>query len=33
VDPLDLAAQQGRRQLGDDEPAEMKARDKKEKQR
>jgi hypothetical protein len=33
VDPLDLAAQAGRRQLGDDEPAEMKARDKKEKQR
>jgi hypothetical protein len=25
VDPLDLAAQDGRRQLGDDEPAEMKA--------
>jgi hypothetical protein len=27
VDPLDLAAQQGRRQLGDDEPAELKAHD------
>ncbi|HEX4417426.1 MAG TPA: hypothetical protein VH165_05975 [Kofleriaceae bacterium] len=27
VDPLDLAAQQGRKQLGDDEPAEMKARE------
>ena len=25
VDPMDLAAQNGRRQLGDDEPAEMKA--------
>jgi hypothetical protein len=25
VDPLDLAAQDGRRQLGDDEPAEVKA--------
>lgn len=25
VDPLDLAAQHGRRQLGDDEPAELKA--------
>ena len=33
VDPLDLAAQNGRRQLGDDEPAEMKARDRKENQR
>lgn len=33
VDPLDFAAQAGRRQLGDDEPAEMKALDKKEKQR
>jgi hypothetical protein len=33
VDPLDLAAQQGQRQLGDDEPAEMKALDKKDKQR
>lgn len=33
VDPLDLAAQAGRRQLGDDEPAEMKAIDRKEKQR
>ena len=27
VDPLDLAAQQGRHQLGDDEPAEIKALD------
>jgi hypothetical protein len=27
VDPLDLAAQEGRRQLGDDEPKEMKALD------
>jgi hypothetical protein len=27
VDPLDLAAQRGRRELGDDEPAEIKARD------
>jgi hypothetical protein len=33
VDPLDLAAQVGRRQLGDDEPAEIKALDRKEKQR
>jgi hypothetical protein len=33
VDPLDLAAQNGRKQLGDDEPAEMKARDTKAKQR
>lgn len=33
VDPLDLAAQAGRRQLGDDEPAEMKAIDRKDKQR
>jgi len=33
ADPLDLAAQQGRRQLGDDEPAEMKALDHKDKQR
>ena len=33
VDPLDLASQQGRRQLGDDEPAEMKALDRKAKQR
>jgi hypothetical protein len=33
VDPLDLAAQQGRRQLGDDEPAELKALDHKDKQR
>jgi hypothetical protein len=33
VDPLDLAAQAGRRQLGDDEPAEMKARERKDKQR
>ncbi|MGE0867627.1 MAG: hypothetical protein AB7P03_03635 [Kofleriaceae bacterium] len=29
VDPLDLAAQQGRGQLGDDEPQEMKELDKK----
>lgn len=29
VDPLDLASQSGRGQLGDDEPAEMKALDKK----
>jgi hypothetical protein len=29
VDPLDLAAQNGRGQLGDDEPSEMKALDKK----
>jgi hypothetical protein len=33
VDPLDLASQRGRRQLGDDEPAEIKARDAKAKQR
>lgn len=33
VDPLDLAAQAGRHQLGDDEPAEMKVLDKKAKQR
>src|SRR5215510_7129898 len=33
VDPLDLAAQAGRRQLGNDEPAEMKALDKKGKRR
>jgi hypothetical protein len=33
VDPLDLAAQAGRRQLGDDEPAEMKPIDKKDMQR
>jgi hypothetical protein len=33
VDPLDLAAQQGRHQLGDDEPAELKALDRKDKQR
>jgi hypothetical protein len=33
VDPLDLAAQLGRRQLGDDEPREMKALDRKDKQR
>lgn len=33
VDPLDLAAQAGRRQLGDDEPPEMKALDRKDKQR
>lgn len=29
VDPLDFAAQKGRKQLGDDEPAELKALDKK----
>jgi hypothetical protein len=29
VDPLDVAAQQGRKQLGDDEPDEMKALDQK----
>ena len=33
VDPLDLASQQGRRQLGDDEPKEMKALEHKDKQR
>jgi hypothetical protein len=33
VDPLDLASQQGRKQLGDDEPSEMKAREHKDKQR
>jgi hypothetical protein len=33
VDPLDLAAQAGRRQLGDDEPRELKALDHKDKQR
>ncbi|MEO8553601.1 MAG: hypothetical protein ABI678_26690 [Kofleriaceae bacterium] len=33
TDPLDLLAQQGRKQLGDDEPAEAKALDKKDKQR
>jgi hypothetical protein len=33
VDPLDLAAQHGRRQLGDDEPGELKARDARAKQR
>lgn len=33
VDPLDLAAQTGRKQLGDDEPAEMKARDQQDKQK
>lgn len=33
VDPLDLAAQAGRRQLGDDEPAEIKALDHEDKQR
>jgi len=31
VDPLDLASQQGRKQLGDDEPAELKALDSKKK--
>ena len=33
VDPLDFAAQNGRRQLGNDEPAELKALDHKDKQR
>ena len=33
VDPLDLASQQGRHQLGDDEPADAKALDKKDKQK
>ncbi|HEY5951477.1 MAG TPA: hypothetical protein VIV40_38550 [Kofleriaceae bacterium] len=33
VDALDLMATQGRKQLGDDEPAEAKALDKKDKQR
>jgi len=33
VDPLDLASQEGRRQLGDDEPKEMKALEHKDKQR
>jgi hypothetical protein len=33
VDPLDLAAQSGRGQLGDDEPADAKALDRKDKQR
>jgi hypothetical protein len=33
VDPLDLAAQVGRRQLGDDEPADAKKLDHKDKQR
>jgi hypothetical protein len=33
TDPLDLLAQQGRKQLGDDEPADAKALDKKDKQR
>lgn len=33
VDPLDLTAQEGRRQLGDDEPADAKALDRKDKQR
>lgn len=32
VDPLDLASQQGRKQLGDDEPAELKDLDHKKKQ-
>jgi hypothetical protein len=32
VDPLDLAAQQDRKQLGDDEPAELKAREAQDKQ-
>jgi hypothetical protein len=33
VDPLNLAAEQGRRQLGDDEPVELKSLDHKDKQR
>lgn len=33
TDPLDMLSQQGRSQLGDDEPAEAKALDKKDKQR
>jgi hypothetical protein len=33
TDPLDLAANQGQKQLGDDEPADMKALDEKDKQR
>jgi hypothetical protein len=33
TDPLDMLAQQGRKQLGDDEPADAKALDKKDKQR
>lgn len=33
TDPLDLLSQQGRSQLGDDEPADAKALDKKDKQR
>ena len=33
VDPLDVAAQQGRGQLGDPEPPELKALEKKQKQR
>jgi hypothetical protein len=33
VDPLDVTAQKGRGQLGDDEPAELKALDKKQKQK
>ncbi len=33
VDPLDVAAQQGGKQLGDDEPEEMKALDKKAKRK
>ena len=33
TDPLDLLSQQGRKQLGDDEPADAKALDKKDKQR
>lgn len=33
VDPLDFASQEGRKQLGDDEPADMKALDKKDKQK
>ena len=33
VDPLDFASQNGRKQLGDDEPADAKALDKKDKQK
>ncbi len=33
VDPLDFASQEGRKQLGDDEPAAAKALDKKDKQK
>ncbi len=33
VDPMDVAAQRDRKQLGDDEPADLKALDKKQKQK